>query len=174
MNRRHFCKSSVAAAVALSFHQSLIRAAMADGDSKVGDNIQAVTGNGDSVTLPKSAVQELADSLRGNVLLPGSEAYDEARLLLNAAFDKYPALVVQPYSAADVSSAVQFASENNLLTAVKCGGHAFSGSSTCNGGVQIDLSKMRWVRVDPERKRAWISGGSLLGELDYETMPTAW
>ncbi len=170
MNRRHFVKSSVAAAVALSFHQKLVFAQMVDAEAGVTSDIEAMTGQGEEILLQKSAVQELSDSIRGNVLLPGSEAYDEARLLLNAAYNQYPALVVQPYSAADVSTAVQFAAENRLLTAVKCGGHAFAGTSSCNMGIQIDLSKMRWVRVDPQRRMASISGGSLLGELDFETM----
>ena len=170
MNRRHFVKSSVAAAVALSFHQKLVFAQMADAEAEVAAKIEAMTGQGEEILLQRSAVQELSDSIRGNVLLPGGEAYDDARLLLNAAYDQYPALVVQPYSSADVSAAVQFAAENRLLTAVKCGGHAFAGTSSCDKGIQIDLSKMRWVRVDPQRRRAWISGGSLLGELDFETM----
>lgn len=170
MNRRHFVKSTIAAAVALSFNQKIALAQMADAQASIAADIEAMTGDGREILLQRSAVQELSDSIRGNVLLPGGKAYDEARLLLNAAFDKYPALVVQPYSSADVSAAVQFAADNRLLTAVKCGGHAFSGRSTCDKGVQIDLSKMRWVRVDPQRRRAWISGGSLLGELDFETM----
>ncbi len=170
VNRRHFVKSSIAAAVALAFHEKLALAQMVDAEAKITGNIEAITGQGKEILLPASAVQELSDSIRGNVLLPGGKAYDEARLLLNAAWDQHPALVVQPYSPADVSAAVRFAAENRLLTAVKCGGHAFSGTSSCDKGIQIDLSKMRWVRVDPERRRAWISGGSLLGDLDHETM----
>jgi FAD/FMN-containing dehydrogenase len=170
VNRRHFVKSSIAAAVALSFHQKLALAQMADAEAEVVANIEAMTGQGEEILLQRSAVQELSDSIRGKVLLPGGEAYNDARLLLNAAYNQYPALVVQPYSSADVSTAVQFAAENRLLTAVKCGGHAFAGTSSCNMGIQIDLSKMRWVRVDTQRRRAWISGGSLLGELDFETM----
>ncbi len=170
MNRRHFVKSSVAAAVAFSFQSQILRAAIVGPEGSVSSDINAITLDGAEVTLNASAVQEFGDSIRGNLLLPGSEAYDDARLLLNAQFNKFPALVVQPFSAADVSAAVRFAAENRLLTAVKCGGHAFAGQSTCDGGLQIDLSRMRWVRVDPQRQRAWISGGSLLGELDYETM----
>jgi hypothetical protein len=170
LNRRHFVKSSVAAAVALTFHQKLALAQMADAEAGVSAEIEAVTGNGQEVILSQSSVQDLAGRLRGNLLLPGSEAYNDARLLLNGTYNKFPALVVQPFSSADVCTAVQFAADNGLLTAVKCGGHAFAGTSTCNGGLQVDLSKMRWVRVDPQRGRAWISGGSLLGELDFETM----
>jgi FAD/FMN-containing dehydrogenase len=170
VNRRNFCKTTVAAAVAFSFQQKLVLAAMAEEGADVSADIKAVTGNGEERLLQQSAVQDFADSLRGNLLMPGSEAYDDARLILNAAFNQFPAMVVQPYSAADVSTAVRFAAENNLLTAVKCGGHAFAGTSSCDGGLQIDLSKMRWVQVDPQRRIARISGGSLLGELDFETM----
>jgi len=163
-------KSSVAAAVALSFHQNLVLAATADGGSEVGADVQAMTGDGSEVILSRSSVQDLADSLRGNLFLPGSDAYEKARQVINPHVDKFPALVVQPRSPADVQKAVQYASQENLLTAVKCGGHAFSGLSTCQGGMQIDLSLMRYVRVDPVRKTAWVAGGSLLGEMDYESM----
>jgi FAD/FMN-containing dehydrogenase len=170
VKRRQFLQSSVAAAVALSFQHQFVRAAVTATEGEVASDINAIRLDGSELTLGQSAVQDFGESLRGNLLLPGSEAYDDARLLLNAQFNQFPALVVQPYSAADVSSAVRFAAENRLLTAVKCGGHAFAGTSSCDGGLQIDLSKMRWVRVDPQKKRAWISGGSLLGELDHETM----
>lgn len=170
MKRRFFLKSSVAASVALSLHQGLIRAAMADGGQVVEADIQAMTLDGQEKQLSRAAVQELSDSLRGNLLLPGSEAYEMARLVLNPDINKFPAMVVQPLGAADVQLAVQFASQESLVTAVKCGGHAFSGISTCDGGMQIDLSLMRNVRVDPVAQRAWVAGGSLLGEMDFETM----
>ena len=132
MNRRHFVQSSIAAAVALSFHQKLALAQITDAEAKVAVDIEAMTGQHEDILLQRSAVQELSDSIRGNVLLPGGEAYNDARLLLNAAYNQYPALVVQPYSSAEVSRAVQFAAENRLLTAVKCGGHAFAGTSSCD------------------------------------------
>jgi len=169
MNRRHFVRTSLAAAVAVSFHRELALAAMAEGTA-VSADIKAVTGDGGEVLLKQSAVQELADSLRGRVALPGSEAYESARLLLNPRVNKYPALVVQPLGAADVRAAVQFARQENLLTAVKCGGHSLIGVSSCDGGLQIDLSTLRHVRVDPVRRTAWVAGGSLLGDMDFETM----
>jgi FAD/FMN-containing dehydrogenase len=169
VNRRHFCKTSVAAAVAVSFHRELALAAMAEG-SAVSADIKAVTGHGKEVLLQQSAVEELAASLRGNVALPGSEAYENARLLLNRRINRYPALVVQPLVPTDVCNAVKFASQENLVTAVKCGGHSFRGDSTCDGGMQIDLSRLRGVRVDPARRTAWVAGGSLLGDLDAEAM----
>ncbi len=122
------------------------------------------------VTLKRAAVQELGDSLRGNLLLPGHDVYEEARRVLNASIDKRPALIVQPKGLADVKNAVDFARESNLLVAVKCGGHSFSGKSTCDGGMMIDLSTLRSVRVDPGARIAQVSGGSLLGEMDHDTM----
>ena len=136
----------------------------------VDADIDAITGDGASVTLKRAAVQELGESLRGNLLLPGHSAYDEARRVLNASISKYPALIVQPRGVADIRNAVDFASDSNLLVAVKCGGHSHSGKSTCDGGMMIDLSLMRGVRVDPAERIAYVSGGSLLGDMDNETM----
>jgi FAD/FMN-containing dehydrogenase len=92
-------------------------------------------------------------------------------MILNPSFDKRPALIVQPTGTADIRTAVNFARENKgLLLAVKCGGHSASGQSTCDRGMQIDLSRFRDVRVDPIARRAWVTGGTLLGAVDHETM----
>jgi len=170
MNRRHFIQTSVAVAVAASLPVRQSVAALQGRLTQVTDAIKAVTGDGAEVMLQKSAVQVLSDSLRGNLLLPGSEAYDMARTLLNPSFNKYPALVVQPTGSADVGNAIKFARENDLLVAVKCGGHSASGKSSCDGGMQIDLSHLRSVRIDATAKTARVAGGSLLGELDHESM----
>lgn len=170
MNRRHFIRSSVAAAVAAALPPSQVWASLRHTPTQVPSDIDAITGDGAQVTLKQAAVQELSDSLRGKLLLRGNAAYDEARMLLNPDFDKYPALVVQPTGSADISSAVTFARENDLLVAVKCGGHSASGTSTCDGGMQIDLSTYRYVHVDPKARTARVAGGSLLGELDHEAM----
>lgn len=170
MNRRRFMQSSIAAAVgaALPAHDAF--AGLLGPAAKVTADIDAVTGDGAEITLSRAAVQELADSLRGNVLLPGHAAYEDARHVINASIDRYPALIVQPQGVGDIRSAVDFARESNLLTAVKCGGHSHSGKSTCNGGLQIDLTTHRYVHVDPQRKIAQVAGGSLLGDMDHETM----
>jgi FAD/FMN-containing dehydrogenase len=170
MNRRHFCQGSVAAAVAASLSGGQSFASVLQALTQVTSNINAITGNGADIVLEKAAVQELSDSLRGNLLLTGSEGYDVARKVLNNSIDKYPALIVQPSGAADIQSAVNFARERNLLLAVKCGGHSFSGKSTCDGGMQIDLSRVRGVRVDPKSRTAYVEGGSHLGDMDHETM----
>ena len=168
MDRRHFLASSVAAAVAASLPIGRLLAA-GRGVPVPGD-IPAVTGSGAATVLEKAAVQELRDSLRGALLLPGDAGYNEARRVLNEAINKHPALIVQPTGVADIRNSVTFARERELLLAVKCGGHSPSGKSTCDGGMQIDLSRFRSVRVDPLSRRAYAAGGSLLGELDHEAM----
>ena len=170
MKRRHFLQSSIGAALAASFPGSQAMAAALAAMTEVSGDVNAVTGSGSSITLEQSALKELSDSLRGRLLLPGFEGYDTARKVINPDIDKYPALIVQPSGAADVMSAVDFARERELLLAVKCGGHSFAGKSTCNGGMQIDLSTFRNARVEPETQTAFVAGGSLLGELDHEAM----
>lgn len=163
MDRRIFLQSAVAAGVA-SFSARQAWAAL----TEVSGDVLAVAGDRSELTLEQAAIQELADSLRGNLLLPGNDAYEKARRVLNPGIDKKPALVVQPNGATDIRRAVEFASERNLLLAVKCGGHSFAGKSTCDGGMQIDLSTYRHARVDEANRIAYVAGGSLLGELDRE------
>lgn len=170
MKRRHFLQSSVAAAVAASLPTSQALAAAMASMSQVSSGVNAITGSGAQVTLEQAAIKELSDSLRGRLLLAGAEGYDSARRVLNPSIDKHPALIVQPSGAADIMSAVTFARERELLVAVKCGGHSFSGKSTCEGGMQIDLSSFRNARVDAQSRTAYVAGGSLLGELDHEAM----
>ncbi len=170
MNRRRFVQASLATAVAVSVPLSRIYSAVFSASMNVDADINAITGAGAEVTLKKTAVQELADSLRGNLLLPGHEAYEGARRVLNASIDKRPALIVQCMGSADVKNAVDFARGSNLLVAVKCGGHSPSGKSTCDGGLMIDLSTLRSVRVDPKARIAHVSGGSYLGDMDHDTM----
>ena len=170
MNRRRFVRGSLSAAVLATLPAGRGFAAILSPSMKVDADVNAVTGDGASVTLARAAVQELGESLRGNLLLPGHAAYEEARRVLNASIDKHPALIVQPKGLADVKNAVDFARESNLLVAVKCGGHSFSGKSTCDGGLMIDLSTLRHVRVDPRAQIAQVSGGSLLGDMDHDTM----
>jgi FAD/FMN-containing dehydrogenase len=170
MKRRHFLQSSVAAAVAASLPAGQALAAALAAMAEVSGDVNAVTGSGAQVTLEQAALKELSQSLRGRLLLPGFEGYDVARRVLNPGIDKHPALIVQPTGAADVMNAVTFARERDLLLAVKCGGHSYGGKSTCDDGLQIDLSTFRNARVDRASKTAHIAGGSLLGELDHEAM----
>ena len=171
MDRRRYIRSSLSVAIAASLPGShALAQSLVHTPTSVQSDIDALTGDGDEVTLAQAAVQELSDSLKGKLILPGGEAYDQARWILQPLYDKYPALVVQPTGAADVQNAVTFARENNLLLAVKCGGHSAAGKSSCDKGMQIDLSQLRNARVDRAAKTARIAGGSLLGELDHEAM----
>jgi FAD/FMN-containing dehydrogenase len=170
MDRRRFVQTSLAAAVGASLPLGRSFGAILSASKAVDADIDAVTGDGAQVTLQRAAVQELGESLRGDLLLPGHPSYESARRVLNASISKYPALIVQPRGVADIRNAVDFARGSKLLVAVKCGGHSHSGKSTCDGGMMIDLSLMRGVRVDPAERVAYVSGGSLLGDLDSETM----
>ena len=170
MNRRHFLGSTVTAAVAAAIPGTAQANALLFKLMTMSSSVVGRSGNGDEVTIEEAALNELRSALRGQLLLAGNDGYDRARRVLNPSIDKHPALIVRPSGAADIEHAVTFARENKLLVAVKCGGHSMSGKSTCDGGMQIDLSMMRGARVDRQRKRAWVGGGSLLGDLDHESM----
>ena len=119
MNRRTFCQSSLSLATAAAlFTTNPALAAML----KVTGDVDAMTATGAQATLKQAAVQELSDALRGPLLLPGNAAYENARLVLNAAIDKHPALIVQPSGEADVSKAVRIARDNQLVVAVLSSG----------------------------------------------------
>jgi len=169
MDRRRFLRSSLAASVAATLPASQAWAALQALTQVTGD-VRAVTSDRAEISLERAAVQELSDSLRGNLLLPGNEGYDVARQVLNKSIDRHPALIVQPTGVADIQNAVTFARERRLLLAVKCGGHSFAGKSTCDGGMQIDLSLFRHARIDPNSRTAYVAGGSLLAALDHEAM----
>ena len=108
----------------------------------------------------------LRDQLRGTVTGPDDEGYDEARKVRNGMIDKRPAVVVQPANAGDVMTAVRFAADHDLTVAVRGGGHSVPGFGTCDGGVVVDLSAMRGVRVDPLTHTARVAGGATWGDLN--------
>ena len=168
MDRRLFLRSAVAAGVSAAATPTL--AAQFAALTQISASIEAVTGDRVAIEIEQAALKELSESLRGNLLLPGNPGYDAARKVLNPGIDKYPALVVQPNGVTDIRKAVTFARERDLLLAVKCGGHSYAGKSTCDGGMQIDLSTLRHARVDVGNRIAHVAGGSLLGELDRESM----
>jgi FAD/FMN-containing dehydrogenase len=171
MQRRTFLRSSLAAAAGLAVSGRAPLSAYHTAVPAARRDVVAVTGDGRDVTLSDAMLKELAGELRGRLLLAGDDGYDDARRILNPSFDKHPTLIVQASGAADVRTAVDFATAHGgLLLAVKCGGHSLSGKSTCDRGMMIDLSPFRSVRVDPSARRAWVTGGSLLGAVDHETM----
>jgi hypothetical protein len=119
------------------------------------------------------ASEEVYSSLRrqfkGDLLRPDDSGYEDARLIWNGMFDCKPGLIARCADISDIQTAVRTAAKAGLLTAIRCGGHSLAGFSTCDGGLVIDLSKMRDVVVDSEARRARFSGGCLLGSVDTAT-----
>ncbi len=124
--------------------------------------------DGKSVTMDSSAVESLKAGLRGQLLFPGEDGYDKARTVWNAMIDRRPALVVHCTGVNDIKLAVDFARTHGLLTSVKGGGHNIAGSAVCDGGLLIDLSGMRSVRIDPGAHVAHVGPGATLGDFDAE------
>jgi FAD/FMN-containing dehydrogenase len=124
-------------------------------------------------TLDAQDIAGLAASLRGRVLGPGDDGFPEACALWNGMVTRRPRLVVKPTGAADVSATVKFARAHGLPLSVRGGGHNVAGNALCDGGVAIDLSGMRGVRVDPVRRIARAEGGATLGDVDHEAQAHA-
>ncbi|RWK26469.1 FAD-binding oxidoreductase [Mesorhizobium sp.] len=120
-------------------------------------------------TVDAAALETLSAQIRGTVLREGDAAYDGVRGIWNAMIDRWPALIVCCVGASDVVTAVNFARENKLLVSVRGGGHNIAGSAVCDGGLMIDLSLMKSVRVDVGAKRAWVGPGATLADVDRET-----
>lgn len=116
-----------------------------------------------------AAVESLRQRIRGEVLLPGESGYDTSRSVFNAMIDRRPALIVRPANAEDVRRAVAFAREQDLPVSVKGGGHNVAGNAVSPGGVTIDSSSMKGVRIDAERRIAVADAGLLLSDLDRAT-----
>lgn len=116
-----------------------------------------------------AAIDRFKLTLRGTVLCPGQEGYDAARTIPNAMIDRRPAVIARCTSAADVIACVGFAREHDLIVAVRGGGHSVAGKSVCEGGLMIDLSAMKGIRVDPARRTARAEPGLTLGEFDRES-----
>jgi FAD/FMN-containing dehydrogenase len=119
--------------------------------------------------LGEATVQELRDSLRGELLLPADDGYDEAKQVWNGAHNaRRPAAVARATGVADVMAALGFARAHDLTVAVRGGGHSVAGHSTVDDGMLIDLSPMRNVRVDPDARVAYVGPGATWGDVDHE------
>ncbi len=108
----------------------------------------------------------MREAIRGTVFGPDDEGYDEARAVRNGMIDRRPAVIVRPANAGDVMTAVRFAADHAMTVAVRGGGHSVPGYGTNDGGVVIDLSGMRSVRVDPLARTARVAGGATWGDLN--------
>ena len=119
--------------------------------------------------IPESAIQQLKSSLRGQIFCPGDQGYDEARAVPNAMIDRRPAVIARCAGAADVMACVRIAREQDVLVSVRGGGHSIAGKAVCDGGLMIDMSAMKGIRVDPARRTVRAQTGLKLGEFDRET-----
>ena len=123
-----------------------------------------------AITAPDaSAISALRQTLRGTLRCPDDPEYDAARGIWNGMIDRRPDFIARCQGVADVVASVNFAREHGLLVAVRGGGHGVAGFATSEGGMTIDLSPMRAVRVDPATRRAWVQGGATWGDVDCET-----
>jgi FAD/FMN-containing dehydrogenase len=119
--------------------------------------------------IPTLDVERLRAGVQGAVILPADPGYDHARTIWNGAIDRRPACIVRCTGVADVVAAVGFARDQDLLVTVRSGGHGVGGHAVCDGGLMIDLSPMKGIRVDPAARTARAEAGVLWGELDRET-----
>jgi FAD/FMN-containing dehydrogenase len=125
----------------------------------------------ETAVIDDGSMKDLSTSFQGDLVRSSDTGYDEHRKVWNGSIDRRPGLIARCAGVADVRAAVRFARERALLTAVRGGGHSFPGLSVCDGGVVIDLSLMKGIRVDPEARTVRVQAGALLGDLDRATQP---
>jgi len=131
--------------------------------------MEASTLNGGTIRLERSRLDQLQARLRGRLLLREDDRYDAARRVWNAMVDKHPAMIAGCVDVDDVAQCVRFAREYELLVSIRGGGHNVAGNAVCDGGLMIDLSPMKRLRVDPVARTARAEPGVVWGEFDRET-----
>jgi FAD/FMN-containing dehydrogenase len=132
-------------------------------------SVDLMTLDGTTASLDDGVVEALRSDLRGELVTPADAAYDDARRIWNAMIDRRPALIVRCAGTADVMAAVRFAADHQALVSVRGGGHNVAGTAVCDGGLMIDLSRMKSVRVDAAARTARAEPGLLWQEFDHET-----
>ncbi|MGY0565211.1 MAG: FAD-binding oxidoreductase [Paraglaciecola chathamensis] len=132
-------------------------------------NIHIMGLNGQKKDINKQQFEQYTTSIRGDVLLPETAGYAEARTIWNGMIDISPSVIVRCSGAADVVTTIQFARKYELLISLKGGGHNIAGSALCNGGITLDLSSMKGISVDPSARIARVQSGVCLGDIDHET-----
>jgi FAD binding domain len=125
--------------------------------------------NTKGVAASQDRIEGFQAEFRGEVIQPGDSGYETARKIWNASIDKHPGIIARCSGVADVVAAVNFARENELLIAVRGGGHNVSGKALCDDGIVIDLSGMKGIYVDAKNRTARVQGGAMLGDVDRET-----
>src|SRR5580698_556825 len=121
------------------------------------------------IDVSEEVYSSLRQTFKGDLLCPRDDGYEEARLVWNGMVARKPGLIARCADVGDIQSAIRTASALGIVMAVRCGGHSLAGFSTCEGGLVIDLSRMRQVTVDPAARRARFAGGCLLGSIDNAT-----
>ena len=116
-----------------------------------------------------AAIEQLKASFRGEVIQPEDANYHQARKVYNGMIDKHPRVIAKCTDVADVIASVNYARDNGLLTAIYGGGHNGGGLGTCDGGLVINLSRMRGIRVDPVARAVRVDGGCTWGDVDHAT-----
>ena len=119
--------------------------------------------------MPAQSIDQLKSSFRGELIQPTDAAYESARKVYNGMIDKRPRLIARCVDVADVIAAVEFGAGNGLLTAIRGGGHNGAGLGTCDGGLVIDLSRMKGIRVKPADRTARVEAGCVWGDVDHAT-----
>jgi FAD/FMN-containing dehydrogenase len=132
-------------------------------------DLQARTRTNSETTLKEATVRKLKESLRGELILGNDPDYDDARSIWNAMIDRRPALIARCLGVADVVTCVKFAREHDIALTVKGGGHNIAGLAVCDGGLMLDMSRMRGVWTDTAARSARAQAGCLLGDVDRET-----
>jgi FAD binding domain len=128
--------------------------------------------NAEPRSAPRStpnSIPDLRGAMLGRVIAPDDPDYESARLVVTAAVDRRPALIVRPADAADVSLAVSLARANGLELAIRGGGHSLAGHGTSDGGLVLDMSNMRGLHIDPQRRIGWAQAGLTAGQYTAET-----
>ena len=125
--------------------------------------------NTKGMVVGKDRIERFQTAFRGEVIQPSDSGYERARKIWNASIDKHPGIIARCSGVADVVAAVNFARENELLVAVRGGGHNVSGKALCDDGIVIDLSGMKGIHVDAKNHTARVQGGATLRDLDRET-----
>src|SRR5512133_2931984 len=131
--------------------------------------IQLTGMDGGKVDLPPEAFQAFRAAFGGTLLAPGDEGYEDTRRIWNGVIDRRPGLIARCTGTADVAQAVRFAHQHGLLLSVRGGGHNIAGLAVCEGGLMIDMSLLRGVWVDPQRRTARAQAGCTLADVDRET-----
>ncbi|CAN5324795.1 FAD-binding oxidoreductase [soil metagenome] len=129
----------------------------------------ALADRAETPSLSTAAIELLRREVKGEIIRPTDGKYDEVRTIWNAMIDRRPALIVRCAEANDVPPALAFARRHGLQLSIRGGGHNIAGNALCEGGLLLDFSTMRKVRVDAEKRRAYVEPGALLSDLDEAT-----